>query len=507
MTSWLCRLPLGGTNDFQQLSEQASQCGVAAWCIRVGVKTNGELHPEQSLAALLQLPDAAPNLCLELQLQEPLSPADEGRLAEGLLPWLAHKRMQPLQGRPLLLLGEQHGFSHLQFGRQRLELSLRRLLHARGVPAPWLLDLQALPPRDADPHAYFRYLRDAHHGPWPKTPFVPLVLPPPAVGLERSQEHYAAWLAQAGAVSRLLHGGAIDAPVLIDDWLGHQRSWMPIPEPRSAEPASAEPCDAVREIGWGEFQPEHLAVLVHGYYLERLETLLARLPVGGGVQGLPPIDLYVSTPLEQLTAVEQLIAKQHWPRVRLFGVPNRGRDIAPFVLQLLPAALAAGHRFFVKVHTKASPHLGSSRDWGEGLLDALLDPERLRLGLLQLQREPGTGLLAPGGTLLPLSLALDQNREALLALQRQHRLEGPWILRQRFIAGSMMLGRLGALKPLLELDLQLDDFEREAGQTDGTLAHGCERWLSLLPVLEGWRLTEMAGAPVEMPAFGYGWVP
>jgi lipopolysaccharide biosynthesis protein len=115
--------------------------------------------------------------------------------------------------------------------------------------------------------------------------------------------------------------------------------------------------------------------------------------------------------------------------------------------------------------------------------------------------------MAPAGTLLPLSLALDQNVEALLTLlQRQHSIDGLWLLQQRFIAGSMLLGRLDALQPLEQLGLKLSDFEPEAGQTDGTLAHGLERWLSLAALLEGGALVELPGPPIVLPGFAYGWV-
>ena len=49
----------------------------------------------------------------------------------------------------------------------------------------------------------------------------------------------------------------------------------------------------------------------------------------------------------------------------------------------------------------------------------------------------------------------------------------------------MMAGRLSALRPLLDLGLRLDQFEPEAGQTDGTLAHALERWIGVVIQQQG----------------------
>ena len=49
-----------------------------------------------------------------------------------------------------------------------------------------------------------------------------------------------------------------------------------------------------------------------------------------------------------------LLKRLGWKRAQVFGVENRGRDMAPFLLHLLPAAVDGDHQLFVKVHTKRS---------------------------------------------------------------------------------------------------------------------------------------------------------
>ena len=69
----------------------------------------------------------------------------------------------------------------------------------------------------------------------------------------------------------------------------------------------------------------------------------------------------------------------------------------------------------------------------------------------------------------------------------------------------MMAGRLSALRPLLDLGLRLDQFEPEAGQTDGTLAHALERWIGVVIQQQGLELRELKGTRAGIPEFGHRW--
>ena len=75
-----------------------------------------------------------------------------------------------------------------------------------------------------------------------------------------------------------------------------------------------------------------------------------------------------------------------------------------------------------------------------------------------------------------------------------------------FVAGSMFWLRLPALRPLLDAGLAIEDFETEASQIDGTLAHAVERVFAHVVLNSGYQVmerSELAGLapanPISLP--------
>ena len=211
----------------------------------------------------------------------------------------------------------------------------------------------------------------------------------------------------------------------------------------------------------------------------------------------------MSTPIRQVHAVTALLRRQGWSRVRLFGVPNRGRDLAPFVPHLLPAALSVGHHAFIKVHTKSSPHLADGQDWGDYLVNSMLDNKLISELQDRLSSDIKLGLVAPAGTVVPITLQLHNNGRHLGALQSRYDLKGKHLLSAHFIAGTMFAGRLDILESLCSPIPALQRFEPEAGQTDGTFAHALERWIGVLAYSGCKRIEELPGDELKIPSFGY----
>ncbi|MFD1740201.1 rhamnan synthesis F family protein [Cypionkella sinensis] len=219
-----------------------------------------------------------------------------------------------------------------------------------------------------------------------------------------------------------------------------------------------------------------IAVALHAYYLDAAAEILARL-----ARCDVPLMLYMTTTPAQMKAARKLAAASGLP-FKIVACENRGRDIAPF-LQLLPMIDADGHQVVLKLHTKRSLHRPDGAAWAGSLIEALTTPERLERGLKALADAPDIGFLGPAGHVLELRRFMGPNRDWVhdlvrrLGVSQRHSEQHGY-----FIAGSMYLARLSALRPLMALGLQQDAFEVECGQLDGTLAHAVER----VTAISGW---------------------
>ena len=514
MALWLCRLESDDLTSVGRDDDLARRLGIGAWVLPIQVKGDDDTRWE-SIQRCFALQSGLP-LLMEWVIDRPCTLAEEQALAEQLPRWLASHRALPLEERLALLIQGTHHLDAAERTAQRLRRSLASslgriplLLNAAGEPAEgfdgscdWIAPMRAESP--ADRVNYEVYLQEAHWRRPPQGRSIPAVRAPTADDhacmSSASPDLYRSWLILVSRWSELLANGDPQAPVLIDSWGGHQAYWS-AEAVKPAPPPEAGLTAAHRLIKWGEPSADRLALMVHGFYLDGLAAILDQLPS----ELLSTIDVYVSTPLERLSAAAAVLRRCGCPVVRLFGVPNRGRDVAPFLLRLLPEVLATGHRCFIKLHTKASPHLSDGEDWSLHLIQSLLKPELLQEVQEQLQLDPTLGLLAPAGTRVPITLQLQNNGQHLLQLQRRTGMHGVDLLGADFIAGSMFAGRVELLSPLVRLGYRINDFEPEAGQTDGTLAHALERWIGVLAHQKGLRVDELPGDELATPGFGYRW--
>lgn len=517
MARLICRWPSGAVPT----AEQARAAGISAWLVPAHTtgtagERGGPLVVEAERAWLVGcgLPFA-----LEWRLGADASPEQLDRAVEQLQGWLRDPLyLRWRQQAPLWIADPEHIPPDVETSQGWRQLLGPEVVLWGGGPLRPALDgsyqrpLQDLPCQRLNGHQlnYQSFLYHAHHATAAADVHIPAVL-----ACDRSQERrfahasaalYNEWVALACSWSDLWHGPAEQGWVLVESWQGHRLWWTPCspvepaPAPAASEAPAAPPLAPVC-ISWGTMDGRHPALLVHLYHLELLEPMLQQL--GDGER--PALDLYVSTPAGQAQATAERLQALGWQRVWIVEVPNRGRDLAPFLLELLPRALAQGHPWLVKLHTKRSSHLKDGEPWAQHLWRALASSEALLEIDEQFRLKPRLGLLAPPGTLLPTGISLHHNDRHLLSLLRRAGLAPQKWLQQPFVAGSMFAARSETLRPLLALQLGLDQFEPEQGHLDGDLAHALERLIAPLALEMGHRVQVLAGSGEAVPRFGYGW--
>lgn len=170
--------------------------------------------------------------------------------------------------------------------------------------------------------------------------------------------------------------------------------------------------------------------------------------------------------------------RQDFPGATVVCVPNRGRDILPF-LALVNAGALDSYQAVCKIHTKKSPHRQDGEEWRRHLIGGILPDQ----GLTQL-----------------LSQFLNDETAAFWVADGQHYTGEKWwgtnfgvtqFIMQRLEVEisretlSFPAGSIYWMKPLMvgllkALNLDEYNFEPEEAQVDGTLAHGLERAMGYL---------------------------
>ena len=215
-------------------------------------------------------------------------------------------------------------------------------------------------------------------------------------------------------------------------------------------------------------QAQNLAVVVHAYYMDVFEEIL------GYLDGIDiPFKLFVTTPLEQEKAVEALISKYGF-NYYLLGLSNHGRDVLPF-LKVVPKVEEEGYKLLLKLHTKKSPHRQDGQVWRNDIYEKLMDSENMRRIIQSLRDNKNIGIVGPEGHVVSMSTYWGKNESTIIKLAGRMGVSREQVVSQAFVAGTMFFARLSALQPLMNLAIADSDFEPEAGQVDGTLAHAIER--------------------------------
>jgi lipopolysaccharide biosynthesis protein len=240
------------------------------------------------------------------------------------------------------------------------------------------------------------------------------------------------------------------------------------------------------------FLKQHDSVIIlHLYYEDLIDLIFLKYLVS--IQGFADLIVTVRPDIDvaSLTRIKAIFSNVFFIRT-----DNRGRDIRPF-LQALQLANDLQYKYICKLHTKKSLHRADGGQWRDELFDRLIrSPAHVEKAIGRLQADQQLGLLAPLGCMTNLS---DEpinigNRKWLHQLfKRLNVVELSNSYDTQFPAGSMYWARVAALVHLLDQNVfNLNEFELEAGQLDGTLAHSVERVIGLVVKTSGFSIEHLS---------------
>jgi FMN phosphatase YigB (HAD superfamily) len=248
------------------------------------------------------------------------------------------------------------------------------------------------------------------------------------------------------------------------------------PEPRAITSPDLVEFPPASPLGQLELS---VGVMIHAFYEDLIDELVndvARVPV--------PFVLMISVVNERAreAALSRFGTIPNVQALHVRIVPNRGRDIAPLLLNFRDEILALD--LVCHLHTKKSLYSGKEQGmWRRHLIDALLGTrDRVAWILGMFQAMPQLGMIYPESFATVPWWAHTWLSNAERARELGARL-GIGIDPTAYLdypAGSMFWARTDALRPLYELELSLDAFPPERGQTDGTTQHVVERMLGLI---------------------------
>ncbi|MET3918039.1 glycosyltransferase involved in cell wall biosynthesis/uncharacterized coiled-coil protein SlyX [Variovorax sp. OAS795] len=232
------------------------------------------------------------------------------------------------------------------------------------------------------------------------------------------------------------------------------------------------------------------ALHLHVYYPELLPEILQRLEKNR----LRP-DLFISVPNEGVMESVRTYALGYTGNVvRLRVVPNVGRDLGP-LLTAFGGELVKDYDIVGHVHTKKSVDIADASTgstWHRFLMENLLGGKAPMIDIImgRMAADPSIGLVFPDD---PHIVDWGANRQHAEMLAARLGL-GELPLHPVFPVGSMFWARADAIRPLVNLNLDWQDYPPEPLPYDGSMLHAIER---LLPSVAKARSTRVVLTHVD----------
>lgn len=231
-----------------------------------------------------------------------------------------------------------------------------------------------------------------------------------------------------------------------------------------------------------ELARARIALHVHVFYADLFEQILDCL----SVNKVRP-DLFLSVPNEQVKAeLEALSPKYSGNVIAIEVVPNKGRDIGPFLSAFHRRHLREyeiiGHLHTKKSKDQSNPEVGSV--WYDFLLENLLGKTTPMADVItsKLLSDPRVGMVFADD---PHIVCWGKNRPYAEELQARLDLS-PLPENIVFPVGTMFWARTESLRSLDALELSWSDYPDEPLPYDGSMLHALERLFPLIVQSNGY---------------------
>lgn len=229
-----------------------------------------------------------------------------------------------------------------------------------------------------------------------------------------------------------------------------------------------------------------LAVQIHLFYvdlLDEFEKYLKNIPFSFDVLVSVVDKKYVKTVEERLKTIKNANG------VYVETVKNQGRDVAPFISTFGKKIME--YDYVMHIHSKKSLFTGGEQtEWRIYLLDSLMGSEEIiKSNMYILENGENVGMVYPetfykmpyyGHTWLRNKQSRDEllTRIGVNVKSKDIYIDYPM--------GTMFIARVNAIKEFFSANIKTEEFAKEAGQTDGTIAHAFERCLNLISANNGY---------------------
>ena len=222
-------------------------------------------------------------------------------------------------------------------------------------------------------------------------------------------------------------------------------------------------------VNYGFLKKSPIVVHFHVYYIDILDEFikyLIRIPL--------PIDIFITTPFEDFIEpiIDKLAPIAQFVKVKV--VPNKGRDVAPFLKTLVENNFKE-YDLGLKLHTKKSLYSDRGTFWRHRILQGLL-PDSIKIQqIFDLVQQDRAGIIGGSSEYLAGDSYWGSNSESYFHIANLVDFDQEIASSLEFFAGSMFWFNPRIFHQHEILKSILDTFESELGFQDGKEAHAFER--------------------------------